>query len=336
MRAQKVIQLVSSLLTLANLGLLGLWASKPVDEPMQSAWVYHNGQCTLTDIATSTGYAQLYEYDMEPAGCWTRYCHSSSCDNHQFYGCHIRLGMNIVLFSSDASCLFAKFNATPAFDSATLVDLSDYEDTKLATESPEYEVARRETAEVAQLGGSDMRVHRQYAKGRVSRDDVGSKITYSVTSYSGDGNAGKNKRAVRTEDSWQQAIDVRRFVFSMKNSRKSTGNQILINFQVKKWPNDKNPVVAIGQKSGQWAIKFADRASEALNIPATRPISVSFAKNKNGKHDVLINDKRVVVLKLTRSSIFKTGVYSSDWRKSIDAGDEMTMEFNSIACVTSN
>lgn len=288
--------------------------------PFMHTWVLHPGSCSLVDIASSIAYAQVFSYAMEPKECWMQYCGTLNCDveDTAFRGCFVRVGRSVYKFSDTPACITAAYTDTPEPDAPMQMHAAP---------------VRRDAPHTATLGGCRVKVHHQYARGDVTRNSDGSFFVYSASSNTGDGNDGKNRNAMRTEDSWQNANRIKQLSLSMRHDKTTTGPQIVHSVQIKQRQDDEEPVVGVGQKRGRWAVKVGNRPSESIGIEATRWINVQMAHNRNGKHDVLVNGKRFVSVRLSDESIVKTGLYTSNWKKSMRNGAHMRVRMSDVSLV---
>jgi hypothetical protein len=331
-----------------------IFALVPVPVPAYENWVLarsgaHAGPCTLEDASVSIAYAQVFAYDMTPTECWLQYCPYLNCEVAEsvFRGCFIRSGRTVAVVSLDRACINATYESTPPLDASAnmtpVVESYDEErdNVMLDPSDPEYEdytdvlrhsQMRAYHKHVRKLGGTDMRVIQQHAKGMVTLVQNGARGMYTASSRAGDGNAGKNPRAMRTEDSWQDAREIHRLFFTATcDKNTSTGTQIVHHMQLKRNKNDKYPVIGIGQKKGYWAVKIGSRKSVSLGMPCTTSVNVQIVRNHNANHDVLVNGRVYVSVKLTSSSILKTGVYTSDWQASVKPGVDIALRLTDIS-----
>lgn len=186
------------------------------------------------------------------------------------------------------------------------------------------------------FGNSEATYHAQYAQG--TRSGNGKTLTYKADYNSGDGNNNKDPDAIRTEDSWQDVLKNNNEVsFNVKNDQKTTGNNIVHNFQIKTNSDDEVPAFGLGQKNGNWAIKTKDGKSVELTdsngkpIPGTKQIDVDIKKTSSGKADVFVEGKKVGSdIKVGSDSILKTGIYTSDKEASVKKNQSLGVKFTNI------
>lgn len=196
--------------------------------------------------------------------------------------------------------------------------------------------------EITKFGEIDAKYHAQYAKGTRKSSGTGTTIQYQAGFDTGDGNAGKNANATRTEDSWQDLFEKTHVIrFDVRNTQKSTGVGIVHNVQIKTHPNDHYPAFGLGQKAGEWSVKIGSRDSVLIKdksdkpISATTKISVELRKTSSGNIDVSVNGQKVASnVPVKETSILKTGIYTSDKNASINKASTLGVEFTSIKAST--
>jgi hypothetical protein len=193
---------------------------------------------------------------------------------------------------------------------------------------------------VKPLGGLSAKSVEQYgSKGSASAS--GSQLSYSATYNTGDGNKGKNPKAVRVEDSWKGVLqNASKVEFQLRNTNKTGGDHILNNVQIKTNPKDPNPAVAIGQKGGYWVSKTKGNDSVQIMdsggkpIPATQQINARIEMNGDTAK-VMVNNQQVAAnIPVRGQTILKTGVYTSDKYNTMEPGDKVGVQFNNVKVVS--